>query len=140
MIRAARPEDRRFIVPTWVHSFAEYAPWGPAATLGNHWRMVDAILDAHDTRVVVLASDEAARTVHCWAAASGETLHYVYVPPELRGHALGRKCITAILGCYPKRITTSHPWPPLKGHRHPHHRFRWNPYALPSAAPERRAA
>lgn len=142
-----RPEDRRYIVPTWVRSFADYAPWGPSATRAHHAHVVDALLDDPTTRVMVLASDEAARTLHGWAAATASTLHYVYVPPELRGQHLGERCITAALGSYPKRIETSHPWPMLDiryasgrviGQR-AHSRFRWNPYALQCAALKRAA-
>ncbi len=129
-----RPEDRRFIVPTWVRSFAEYAPWGPAATREHHAGIVDAILDDPATRVLVLASDEAARTLHAWAAGVGDVLHYVYVPPELRGHDLARRVMTAVLGGYPDRITVSHPWPTIRAGsvRRQHRRFRWSPYYLPS--------
>lgn len=134
MVRPSRPEDRRFIVPTWVKSFADYAPWGRAATLAKHWGVVDAIMDDPATRAVVLATDAAARTLHAYAVGSGDgCLHYVYVPPELRGHGLARRAITALLGAYPATITTSHPWP------FDTTRFRWNPYALPCAALERAA-
>ncbi len=130
-----RPEDRRWVVSTWVRSFADYAPWGPALTRARHWCVVDAILDAAPTRVVVLASDEAARTLHAWAAASDDALHFAYTPPDLRGHGLARRCIEAALGCYPRVIPTSHPWPFTRGVA----RFRWNPYALPMAALEKAA-
>jgi GNAT superfamily N-acetyltransferase len=123
-----RPEDRRFIVPTWVRSFAEYAPWSRAATLRGHWAVADTLLDAPDVRVMVLASDEAARTLHAWAAGVGDALHYVYVPPELRGHGLARRCITALLGSYPKHIDVTHPWPRESA------RYRWQPYPLQRSA------
>lgn len=103
-----RPEDRRFIVPTWVRSLASFRRIAP---MGKHWRAVDRVLDAHDTRVMVLASDSAARTIHAWAAATGEVLHYAYVPPELRREGLARSCITSLLGGYPERIGITHAWP-----------------------------
>lgn len=126
--RPMRPEDRRFIVPTWVRSFADYAPWGRRTTLESHWNVVDSLLDDPATRVVVLASDEAARTLHAWAAGSEGGLHYVYVPPELRGNALATRCITALLGEYPNRVDVSHPWPRASS------RFRWVPYQLTRTA------
>ncbi len=123
--RAMRPEDRKFIVPTWVRSFADYAPWSRRAVLNGHWSVCDAILDSDDTRVVVLASDSAARTLHAWAVAtSAGALHYAYVPPELRGHGLARRAITAALGHYPQHIDVTHPWPRASD------RFQWVPYAL----------
>lgn len=106
--RLMRPEDRRFVVPTWVYSLASLRKRPPRA---HDWRSVDRILDAPDTCIVVLASDEAARALHAWAAATGDTLHYAYVPPELRGAGLARRCITAALGAYPEHITTSVAWP-----------------------------
>lgn len=111
--RAMRPEDRRFIVPTWVRSVArtKRSQRERTETLRRYWDIVDYILNAKGTKVVVLASDEAARTLHAWAAATGDTLHYAYVPPELRGEGLARQCITAVLGGYPERIAVSHTWP-----------------------------
>jgi hypothetical protein len=106
--RAMRPEDRRFIVPTWVRSLATHLRVAPH---GKHWRAVDRVLDATDTRVIVLASDQAARTIHAWAAATGDALQYAYVPPELRREGLARQCITALFGSYPERIAVTHAWP-----------------------------
>ncbi len=103
-----RPEDRRFIVPTWVRSLASFRHTAPH---GKHWRAVDRILDAEGTRTMVLASDDAARTLHGWAVATGDALAYAYVPPELRLEGLARKVIAALLGSYPDRIAVTHAWP-----------------------------
>lgn len=116
-----RPEDRRFIVPTWVRSMASLKRVAP---MGKHWRAVDRVLDAPDTRVSVLASDAAARTIHAWAAASGDLLHYVYVPPELRRAGIARKLITSLLGSYPDRIAISTAWPFAST------RFHWQAHPL----------
>lgn len=134
--REARPEDRGFIVSTWVRSFAEYAPWtSRARTLREHWNVADRLLDAPTSRVVVLCSVAIERTLHAWACADGTTLHYVYVPPELRGHGLARRVITAALDAYPETIAVTHPWPARKGaidgaHPPSTSRFRWDPYPL----------
>lgn len=110
--RVMRPEDRRFIVPTWVRSLADARRNEQRHdTLRRYWAIVDRVLDAPDTRVVVLASDEASRTLHGWAAATGTALQYAYVPPELRRNGLARRCITALLGGYPERIAITHAWP-----------------------------
>lgn len=103
-----RPEDRRFIVPTWVRSLASFQRVAPH---GRQWRAADRILDASDTCIMVLASDHAASTIHAWAAATGDLLHYAYVPPELRREGLARRCITAVLGSYPESIGITHAWP-----------------------------
>lgn len=107
-----RPEDRRFVVPTWVRSLAmSRRGVDRSNTLRRYWAIVDRILDAKDTRVVVLATDTAARTLHAWAAATGDVLHYAYVPPELRSLGLARQAITAVLGGYPEHIAITHAWP-----------------------------
>ena len=107
-----RPEDRRFVVPTWVRSLA-MSRRGQCRTdtLRKYWSIVDRVLDDPDTRVMVAASDMAARTIHAWAAATGDVLHYAYVPPELRREGLARRVITAALGLYPDIVSTSHAWP-----------------------------
>lgn len=135
-----RPEDRRFVIPTWVQSFAEYAPWSKRTTLQKHWAVVERLLLSPSTRVVVLCTDSAQRTLHGWAAADVDAwaLHYAYIPPELRGGGLARTAITSVLGTYADRIDVTHPWPELKirnetgrviGTRQ-HNRFRWSPYPL----------
>lgn len=95
--------DRRYVVPTWAQS-SHYDGLPKAA----RFRLVDRVLD-DGARVVCLATDE--RTVHAWAAGAVDVLHYVYVPPELRGEGLARRAISALLGSYPERITVTHPWP-----------------------------
>lgn len=125
--RPMRPEDRRFVVPTWVRSLAHTRRGEErTATLRRYWDIVDRILDAPATRVMVLASDEAARTLHAWAAATGDVLHYAYVPPELRAQGFARQVITSALGSYPAHITTSHDWPfaSTRFERRPHRLLR----------------
>jgi len=95
--------DRPFVVSTWARS-SRYE----GMRKRDRFRFVDRVLDA-GTPVTVLASDEL--TVHAWACASDGTLHYVYVPPELRGCGFARRVITAALGWYPSLIHVSHPWP-----------------------------
>src|SRR6185369_12005023 len=80
-------------------------------TLRLYWAIVDRVLDAPGTRVMVVASDDAARTLHGWAAATRDVLQYAYVPPELRREGLARTCITAALGGYPEHIGITHAWP-----------------------------
>lgn len=100
--RDMTPRDRRYVVPTWVKSSHYELP------MVDRWRLVDRILDG-GARVVVLSTN--ASVVHAWAAGAGAVLHYVYVPPELRGEGLARLAVIALLGQYPGTIRTSHPWP-----------------------------
>ncbi len=125
-VRLMRASDRRFVVPTWVKSFAELGPWPRQAALTHHWAAVDAILDDPMTRVVILSSGDDGGAVHGWAAADTltGTLHYAYVPPELRGHGFARSAIAVALNDYADRIKVTHPWP------FESQRFRWNPYPM----------
>lgn len=113
--------DRRYVVSTWVRSFADNAPWSKRLALASHWGVVDRVLD-EGSRVVILGNDSGA--VHAWACGSGAMLHYAYVPPELRGNGMARRAISALLGDYPEHIDCSHPWPRQS------RRFRWQPYVL----------
>jgi GNAT superfamily N-acetyltransferase len=106
--------DRRFVVPTWALG-SSYDGLSKAA----RFDLVDEILAA-GARCVTLATDE--RTVHAWACADDDLLHYVYVPPDLRGFGLAKRVITAVLGDYPARINVTHAWPRESS------RFRFTPH------------
>lgn len=107
--------DRRFVVPTWARS-SSY----DGLALPERFRKVDRIIDG-GARVIVLARGI---TVHAWACAEDDTLHYAYVPPKLRGHGLARRLIMALFGRYPERINVTHAWP---GERE---RFRYTPHLI----------
>ncbi len=114
--RPMTPRDRRYVVPTWAQS-ARYDGMRKRC----RFALVDRLLD-EGAKVVCLATDEL--TVHAWAAGDGDVLHYVYVPPELRGQGLARRVITAVLGAYPEHITITHEWPRASS------RFRYSPHLL----------
>lgn len=116
--RPMSPRDRRYVVPTWAQS-SRYDGMRKSA----RFDLVDRIIDG-GAPVVCLASDEL--TVHAWACGEGETLHYVYVPPELRGGGNGfaRRIISALLGHYPDRVNITHEWPRASS------RFRYTPHLL----------
>ncbi len=108
--------DRRYVAPTWGHS-SSY----PGLRKRERFALVDRILN-EGAKVFVLATNDI--TVHAWAAGDGEALHFVYVPPGLRGNGLARRAITALLGSYPERIHTTHIWP------RPSSRFVYAPHLL----------
>ena len=114
--RAMTPRDRPFVVTTWGNS-SRYDGMRPRERFG----LVDAVLDA-GVACIVLATDE--RTVHAWACGDGDLLHYVYVPPVLRGHGLASRAISALFGEYPDRINVTHAWPRASA------RFRFTPHLL----------
>lgn len=107
--------DRRYVVPTWALS-SRY----DGLSKPERFKLVDRVLDS-GAPVVVLANG---RTVHAWACGDADALHYVYVPPELRGAGLARRVITAAQGGYRDRINVTHEWPRESA------RFRFTPHLL----------
>ena len=114
--RSMTPGDRRFVVPTWAKS-SRY----DGLYLRERFELIDRILDT-GARVSVLSTD--GRSVHAWACGSDDTLHYVYVPPELRGHGIGRRAIAHVLDDYDCHINVTHQWPRSSS------RFRYTPHLL----------
>lgn len=94
--------DRRFVVPTWALS-STY----DGLSKHQRFKLVDRIIDG-GARCIVLAEGP---TVHAWACGTEDALHYVYVPPELRGHGLAAKTIALVLSSYAERINVTHEWP-----------------------------
>lgn len=124
--RLMRAADRRFVAPTWVRSFASAGAWPHAATLANHWAVVDAILEAPTTRVAVLCTGDDGDALHGWAAVdtAAGALHWAYVPPELRGRGYARLAVSAALGDYPRALEITHPLAQMPT------RLRLNPYPM----------
>jgi GNAT superfamily N-acetyltransferase len=96
------PGDRPYVACTWA-SGARYGK----LKRRERFQLVDRVLDA-GAYVIVLAREN---TVHAWACGEDDTLHYVYVPPELRGYGLARQVITHLFGNYPEHVNVTHPWP-----------------------------
>jgi GNAT superfamily N-acetyltransferase len=100
--------DRRFVVPTWARC-SRYE----GTSKKRRYELVDRIID-NGAVVKVLATDDL--TVHGWAAAHGELLHFVYIAAPLRRQGLGRRIISAVLGgIYPEHIEVTHAWPSASG-------------------------
>jgi GNAT superfamily N-acetyltransferase len=141
--RRGTTADRRLVVPTWVQSFRDIAPWPQKLVGRHHSRLVDALLDRPGVRVTV-AFASAPEAIQAWACGEGASLHYVYVPPELRGHGIARRLIRETLGGYADHIDVTHPWPCRLVHRDRGRcsdlacsgrgaRWRFNPYPLLAA-------
>jgi GNAT superfamily N-acetyltransferase len=96
--------------------------------------VVDRILDDESTRGVVLCSRDNADALHGYAVASDDALHFVYLPPELRGRGYGRRLVSEALGGYPETITVTHPWPWQS------RRYRWDHRPLARLCGHERAA
>lgn len=126
--------DRRFVVPTWVKSVSHGPQQCRRLLRATYGLAVDRILDDPATVGVVLCSEAATSALHGYAVAAHGVLHYAYMPPELRGQGLARKAIRAVLGDYPARIVTSHPWPWQSA------RFHWDYEPLARVCGHERAA
>jgi GNAT superfamily N-acetyltransferase len=113
--RLMTASDRRFVVPTWALSSTYDGLSKP-----QRFRLVDRILDG-GARCIVLAEGA---TVHAWGCGAEDALHYVYIPPELRGHGLASQIIALVLGSYAERINVTHPWPRASS------RFRYTPHFI----------
>lgn len=113
--REMNAADRRFVAPTWALSSTYDGLSKPA-----RFRLVDRTLDS-GARCIVLAEGA---TVHAWACGAEDALHYVYVPPDLRGFGLAARLIALVLGSYAERINVTHPWPRASA------RFRYTPHLL----------
>ena len=113
--RTMSDSDRRYVVPTWALS-SRY----DGLSKPERFRLVDRIL-ASAAPVIVLAEGA---TVHAWACGQADALHYVYVPPELRGHGLAARAIALVLRQYAERINVTHPWP------RDSRRFRYTPHLI----------
>lgn len=118
--REMTARDRRFVVPTWAEG-ARYAGYRKS----DRYDLVDRILDG-GARCVTLATSDIC--VHAWACGDGDLLHYVYVPPDLRGKGLARRVITELFGEYPDHINVTHAWPRASS------RFRYTPHLLQRTA------
>lgn len=80
--------------------------------------------------VTIVACDpKVPESITAWACgAPGSTLHYAYVPLNLRGNGIARELIRHVLGGYPSRINVTHRFSPLELFKPP--RFVFNPYLL----------
>lgn len=89
MIRAARPDEQRFIASSWVASYAESdfaRQLARADYFAGQNRLVDAILARASVRV-----DERDDIIAGWACTEGaDVVHYVYVRQLYRREGVAR--------------------------------------------------
>lgn len=100
--REMTASDRAFVASTWVNASRycggiERSRRSKATNL-----LVDRVL-ATSPRVLCVATDE--RTVHAWAAASGDILLFAYTAPELRRKGFARHLMRELFGSTGPKIT-----------------------------------
>ena len=110
-LRDARPDEMRYVLATWVNSHLSRYPgrhrWQARKV---HRAFLANLLEGQPCKIIVAATEP--DCLHGWACAvPGQTLHYCYVPRELREEGLGRRLIQAAFGGYPGIIPCSTRWP-----------------------------
>lgn len=117
--------DRDYVFGTWLPSARAAGDKTVRPAVFNEWypRFVERILNT--ARVVLLCREGAPATVHAWACAGTYSLHWAYVPPDLRRAGMARAAITAVMGSYPDTIHVTSSLPkPLRTSP----RFFYNPF------------
>ena len=110
-LRPQRPEDRDFLLSSWLRSCAKSMPseFRDAYYTSQH-RVVSALIDTRAI-VVACASDDENQIIG-WAC--GETtggrsvLHWCYVKSAFRGHGVARALVSDVLGQRLVRPVMSH--------------------------------
>jgi hypothetical protein len=124
-----RRGERSWVLSTWVRSYGHDRAGMPRRAYADfQGRLVETLLSAARSRVVVVCSERDPDALHAWACGVTNALHYAYTPPELRGSGLARAAIAAALGTYGERIETTHRWPFRS------ERFAFNPTEILEAA------
>lgn len=98
-------QHRNFILATWVKSFQPLLrKWlGDANLLSQESAQAETLWE--QTWIV---TSEDGFTVHAWVAGVPGVLHYVYVPPDLRGKGIARALIRHVCG---HTFQYGRPWP-----------------------------
>lgn len=104
-IRGATELDRAFILSTWVKSYSQFLrKWLSPALVEEEVRQAEVLWN----KATVLGMPDDEFTVLAWVCASAATLHYVYVPPELRNKGIARALIQHACG---PTFQHGRPWP-----------------------------
>ena len=106
-VTKAGQEHRSYILSTWVKSYQPFLrKWLP--NLDKAAELEGKLAETHweQTSIVTSPSDEF--TIHAWVAGLPGVLHYVYVPPDLRGKGIARALIRHVCG---HTFQYGRPWP-----------------------------
>lgn len=100
-------QHRSFILSTWVKSYQPVLrKWLPHLPSSAELEGSQAETLWEQTFIVTSENDDF--TIHAWACGGPGTLHYVYVPPDLRGKGIARALIRHVCG---HTFSYGRPWP-----------------------------
>jgi GNAT superfamily N-acetyltransferase len=122
-VQASTLTHRNFILATWVKSYLPtLRKW-----LGDSKALTLAEASCAETlwEQTLIVTSEDGFTVHAWVAGQPGVLHYVYVPPDLRGKGIARALIQHVCG---HTFEYGRPWPFKKAPNG----GSYNPYLLGS--------
>ena len=103
-LRDMVPGDIAYVCQTWERNYRPSAGVSDVVYAREQHRLINRILAAPSTTVVIACSPDVTSTIHGWACGDADRLHYAYVPLALRGKGLARAMISRLLGAYPQRI------------------------------------
>jgi GNAT superfamily N-acetyltransferase len=112
-----------FVVSTWLRSYRRLERT-PGLTLTERDRAHRAVITPLLDHVWLAVRPEAPTTVHAWVCGELFRLHYVYVPPDLRGHGIARWMVGEICGGH--GVASHRSRKPFEG-------FPYSPFALAEA-------
>lgn len=123
IIRKGKPTDYNFVHSTWCKSYkGRFLGCPMPIYIHRQPKLVEFLMDKYGWQV--LCSEEEEDAIHAWICASDSVLHYIYVPPDLRGRGIAKMLISYVFSDYPEYIRTTHIWP------HMTKRFYYDPYIL----------
>jgi len=118
-IRQATPQDKAFILSTWIRSYAQ-AVRRTRVAVGTesiqsipqevYLREEPIIAESLWMQCLVVGSSSASDeyTIHAWVCGSSGKLYHCYVPPELRGKGIAKALISHLCGT---TLQYARPWP-----------------------------
>jgi GNAT superfamily N-acetyltransferase len=124
VVRAEKPDDRRFVLSTWKRAEAECS----AHTEGRHFgplqeQMMAAVLGRASTRVIIASPEGDDDAIAGWACISDDAhpiVYYVYVRPEARRIGIAKMLLggltlernDVLYTARPARVRTESGWGP----------------------------
>lgn len=132
MIIQANQQHRSFVLSTWIRSYRD-AYLGPISYNDIHKYESKFAEQAFELGMVFVQSSDGF-TVNGWVCGkitSPQVLHWVYVPPELRGMGVASSMIRDIYGKIHPQVSRC----PRRNSKLPI--SRWNPYLVLELEPEK---